>query len=310
MKKRWIYRYFSLPLLALTLAFAGCATSASYKAPLGSYKEANTLVVENTRTIITQANQVERDIYIDKQVRHHSAIDIDGLHDVEVFSQDQLAARLRALDIMDAYGTLLLRIVNAEAPQTITETSGTLAKDVTNLLGMMAKLQGTNNAAFKSASVPAANLVSQVAGLAMEQKMQEALKTAVETGYEPMQKLIALLSEETYGAYKRKRAQLLRAQRYLLEDYDAELKKGASLSESALKKNAEQIKSQLSYWEESAEANPDLLFAAMAKAQESLLAYVRSDKMPRDTDDFSSAMADYLARVKQVGSSIKDLGKF
>ena len=310
MRQRWTYRFFTLLLLALAVAFSGCATTASYKAPVGNYKEANTLVVDNTRAIITQANQVERDIYIDRQVRHHARIDMDGIHDAEVFSQDQLAARLQALDTIDAYGTLLLRIVNAEAPQTIAETSGTLAKDATNLLGMMAKLQGKSDVAFKNASDPAANLVSQVAGLAMEQKTQEALKAAVEAGYEPMRSLVAVLSEETYGAYKRKRAQLLQEQRYLLEDYDAELKKGASLSESTLKKNAEQIKAQLNTWEASAEANPDLLFAAMAKAQEALLAYVRSDKTLKDTDDFSSAMANYLARVKQVGASIKDLGKF
>ena len=309
MRPRWTYRSFSLLLLALTAAVAGCAIPSS-KAPLGDYKAANTLVIDNTRAIITQANQVERDSYIDKQVRHHSRIDMDGVHDVELFSPDQLAARLKALDTIDAYGTLLLRIVNADAPQSIVETSGTLAKDTTNLLGMMSKLQGKDDTAFKSASGPAANLVSQVAGLAMDQKMQEALKTAVETGYEPMQKLIAVLSEDTCIAYTRKRAQLLREQRYILKDYDAELQKGDSLSEAALKKIAEQLKVQLNNWEESAAANPGLLFAAMARAQAALLSYVRSDKKPRDGDDFSSAMADYLAHVKQVGASIKDLGKF
>ena len=309
MRPRWTYRSLTLLLLVLTVAFAGCATPSS-KAPLGDYTAANTLVVDNTRAIITQANQVERDIYIDRQVRHHAALDMDGLHEVELFSPDQLAARLKALCTIDAYGTLLLRIVNADAPQSIVETSGTLARDTTNLLGMMANLQGKDDTAFKSASAPAANIVSQVAGLAMDHKVQEALKTAVEAGDEPMRRLLTVLSEDTYAAYKRKRAQLLREQRYILNDYDAELKKGGSLKEEVLKKYAEPLKIQLNNWEESAAANPDLLFTAMGKAQAALLAYVRSDKTPRDAEDFSSAMADYLARVKQVGAAIKDLGKF
>jgi uncharacterized membrane protein len=151
MRRRWRDHRFTLLLLVLAIAFAGC-TTVSYKVPIGNYKEANTLVIENTRTIINQANQVERNIYVDKQVRQHSTIDMDGIHDVELFSQDQLAARMKALDTIDAYGTLLLKIVNSDAPQSIAETSGTVSKDVTNLLGMMANLQGNNDTAFKSAA--------------------------------------------------------------------------------------------------------------------------------------------------------------
>jgi hypothetical protein len=191
MRQRWRNHRFTLLLLVLTVAFAAC-TTVSYKVPIGNYKEANTLVIENTRAIIKQANQVERKIYVDKQVRQHLRIDMDGIHDVELFSQDQLAARMKALDTIDAYGTLLLKIVNSDAPQSIAETSGTVSKDVTNLLGMMAKLQGKEDTAFKSAADPAANLVSQVVGLAMDLKIREALNKAVEAGYEPMKKLITL----------------------------------------------------------------------------------------------------------------------
>ena len=307
-QKRRNHRFILL-LLVFIVAFTAC-TTVSYKVPIGNYKEANTLVIENTRTIIKQANQVEREIYVDKQVRQHKPIDIKGIHTVELFSQDQLAARMKALDTIDAYGTLLLKIVNADAPQSIAETSGTVSKDVTNLLGMMAKLQGREDTDFKSAADPLAKLVSQVVGLAMKEEIREALNKAVEAGYAPMKKLIALLSEEAYGAYKRKRAQLLQKQRYLLDGYDAELKKGTSLKEETLKKYAEQIKVELNKWEASAEANPDFMFDAMERAQVALLAYARSDKSQKDTDDFSYAMADYLARMKQVAASIKNLSPF
>ena len=307
-QKRRNHRFILL-FLVFTVAFAAC-TTVSYKVPIGNYKEANTLVIENTRTIIKQANQVEREIYVDKQVRRHKTIDTKGIHTIELFSQDQLAARMKALDTIDAYGTLLLKIVNTDAPQSIAETSGTVSKDVTNLLGMIVKLQGREDTDFKSAADPLAKLVSQVVGLAMKEEIREALNKAVEAGYEPMKKLIALLSEEAYGAYKRKRAQLLQKQRYLLDGYDAELRKGTSLREEVLKKYAEQIKVELNKWEASAEANPDFMFDAMERAQVALLAYARSDKSQKDTDDFSYAMADYLARMKQVAASIKNLSQF
>ncbi len=291
------------------LTLGGC-TAVSYKVPVGNYREANTLVVENTKTVIRQANEVERRIYIDKQVRQHAEIDMDGIRKVELFSQDQLAARMKALDVIDAYGTLLLKIANMDAPASVAESAGTISKDVTNLLGMTAKLEGKKDAAFKNASEPVGSLVTQVVGFAMNRKTREALDKAVEEGYKPMASLVALLSEETYGLHKRKRAQLLQRQRYLLEDYDAELKKGASLKDDALKKYADQIKAELKNWEDSTEANPDLMFDAFTKAQVALLAYVRSEKGQKDTDDFSYAMAEYLARVKQVGVSMKSLSQF
>jgi len=309
MRQRWRNHRFTLLLLVFAVAFAAC-TTVSYKVTIGNYKDANTLVVENTRTIFKQANQVERNIYINRQIRNHLSIDMDDIHKAELFSQDQLAARMKALDTIDAYGTLLLKIVNSDAPQSIAETSGTVSKDVANLLGMMAKLKGDKDTAFKSAANPLANLVSQVVGLAMNYKIREALNKAAEAGYEPMKNLIALLSEDAYGAYKRKRAQLLQDQQYLLDAYDSELKKGQSLREDVLKKYAEQIKVELNNWEGSAEANPDLMFDAMTRAQVALLAYVRSNKTQKDTDDFSYAMAEYLARVKQVGASIKNLSQF
>jgi hypothetical protein len=307
-QKRRTYR-FTLLFLVLAVALAGCAT-VSWKVPIGNYKEANTFVIENTRTIIKQANQVERAIYIDKQVHDHSRIDLEDIQHAEVFFQDQLAARMKALDTMDAYGTLLLEIVNSDVPKSIAENSGIVSQDASNLLGMMAALRDKEDAAFKSVADPAAKLVSQVAGLAMDRKIREALDKAVEAGYEPMNRLITLLGDETYGAYKRKRNQLLQEQRYLLKDYNLELKKGTSLKEDALKKYAEQIKTELNNWEESAEANPNLMFGAMTKAQVALLAYTRSDKTPKDADDFSYAMSDYLARVKQVGVSMKNLSQF
>jgi hypothetical protein len=309
MRQKWRSYRFSLLLPVLAIVLAGCATG-TYKVPIENYREANTLVTENARTIIKQANQVERAIYIDKQVRNHLRIDLEDIQHAEVFSQDQLAARMKALDTMDAYGTLLLEIVNSDVPTSIVENSGIVSQDATNLLKMMAALRGEDDTAFKDAADPAAKLVSQVAGLAMERKIREALDKAVEASYEPMNRLITLLGDETYGAYKRKRSQLLQEQRYLLKDYNLELKKGASLKEDALKKYAEQLKTELSNWEESDEADPKLMFDAMAKAQVALLAYARSDKTPGDAGAFSHAMTEYLARVKQVGVSMKKLSQF
>jgi hypothetical protein len=139
----------------------------------------------------------------------------------------------------------------------------------------------------------------------MQQKIKEAFDNAVNAGYGPMNQLIVVLSKETWGAWERKRAQLHQELRYLLEDYNAELKKGKKAKEETLQKYGDQIKTNLNNFEESDRGNPQLLFSAMETAQKALLAYARSDKTPKDTDEFTSAMEDYLSKVKQVGAYIK-----
>ena len=195
MRQKWRNHGLTALLLVLMVSFAGCTTVA-YKVPIGNYKDANSLVIENTRMIIQQANQVERENYIDKQVIKHSEIRMSSVHEAELFTEDQLAARMKALDTIDAYGTLLLKIVNSDSPKSIAESSGTIAKDVDNLAGMIAKLQGANDAEFKNAADPLMKIVSQVVGYAMEQKIREALDKAIKSGYEPMNKLITALDRE------------------------------------------------------------------------------------------------------------------
>jgi hypothetical protein len=309
MRRKWEHRrYLILLLLVIAVACGGCGTT-DYKVPIGNYNEANSLVIDYARTMIEQANQVNRDIHIDRQVRHHEIIDLDGVREAELFSQDQLAARMKALDIMDSYGTLLLKIVNSDAPKTIAETSGAVAKDVTNLLGMIAKLQGEKDDAFKGAAGPVANIVSQVVDVAMKQKIRKALEKAVEEGSGPIIKLITVLDQETFLAYERKRLRLHRELESLLREYNAELQKGKSLNETVLQKYADQVKAKLTALEESEKANPERLFDAMSRAQVALLGYARSKKDQKDTSEFNDAMEDYLARVKLVGAYMKKLNE-
>ena len=306
---RWRWRNHTLIplLLVLSVAFAGCASVAAYKVPIGNYKEANSLVVEDTRTIIQQANQVERAMYIDRQVRNRSKINLEEVHGVELFSQDQLATRMKALDTIDTYGTLLLKIANSDAPKSISEAAGSVTKDAANLTGMIAKLKGQKDTAFKNAADPLAKLVSEVANLAIDKKIKEALNKAVEDGYGPISGLIENLDIETHVAFDGKQSLLIDELTDLKLAYNSELEKGKAAKEDALKKYADQIKANLNNLEQLQQANPSLLFNAMEKAQIALLAYARSGKTPKDTDEFTYAMEEYLSRVKQVGTYIKKL---
>ena len=299
----------SVLFLALAIGPAGCSTI-SYKVPIGNYNEANFLVIENTKTIIKKANQVERMIYVDRQVRGHSNIDISEIRRLELYSGDQLAARIRALDIMHAYGNLLLQIVNSDSPQNIADSSGMVSRDVANLLALTSKLNDERDTIFKTAAAPVADIVSQVVALGMSLKISDALNKAVETGYRPMDRLITLLGDEAYGCYKRKKAQLQQELITTLKNYNSELQKGDSLKEEALRRWADQIRTSLDNLEASDEANPKLMFDAAARSQVALLAYARSKKTQKNSDDFSKAMADYLSIVRQVASSIKNLNQY
>ncbi|MGA2403284.1 MAG: hypothetical protein ABSG91_16510 [Syntrophobacteraceae bacterium] len=305
--KRYYWRSALLTLLLVSIAAAGCSTVTAYKAPLTNYRDANTIVVESARTFITQANQVEREDYIDSQVRSHSEIDFLKMEQTQILTPDQIENRIKALESLSEYGTLLVKIANSDAPQDISDKAKNISTDLNNLAKAVNALHGGEDLPFKTTVDPAINIIGQVAKSAMEKKIQEALDKAVSSGYDPIMNLIDLVSNDASVAYQRQRSYLSAQRKYAWEDYNGEAEKGKDAKADVLKKDADQLKAVLVKWDELPQTNPEKLFGAMREAQRALLAYAGSRKTSKDVEDFTDAMTKYLERVKEVEAALKKL---
>jgi hypothetical protein len=296
-----------LPGLWVALLLGGCST-AGYRAPVAQFNEAAAIVVETSRVYITQVNKVERDIYIDGQVAAGQPIDPKEIQARALLTPDEIELRLSALDELTRYGNLLLKLANSDAPDTIAERAEGLGKAVDKLSAdVNTRLGRPENAGFKNAMGPVTSVISQVARLAAERKIQEALNAAVKAGEKPVTNLLDVLSEETLAAYERKRTYLSRSRTWAVDAYNEEARKGERASKDALKKYAGQIRVQLDEWDAFAAARPQDSFAAFAEAHVALVAYANSPKTPRDLNEFVSEMERFLYRAKKVEQAMRKL---
>ncbi len=90
-----------LATLIATLALLGglgCARHSAYKAPVIKFRDASIVVIELTKTYLTELNKVERDQYIYTHASVPQQIKLNELEREQVFSRDAVATRLQALD--------------------------------------------------------------------------------------------------------------------------------------------------------------------------------------------------------------------
>lgn len=301
---------FQILLLGLwaALVLSGCST-AGYRAPVAQFNEAAAIVVDASRVYITQVNKVERDSYIDEQVAAGQPIALKEIQARTLLTPEEIALRLNALDELTRYGDLLLKLANSDAPDSIAARAEGLGKAVEQLsTDVYVRMGRPENAAFKSAVGPVTTIVSQVAQLAAERKVKEALDTAVKAGEKPVKHLLDVLSEETLAAYERRRNHLSRSRTWAVDAYNEETRKGDRANRDALTKYAAQIKSQLDEWDAFAAANPQDGLLAFAEAHKALVIYASSAKMPKDLNEFISEMERFLYRAKRVEQAIRRLG--
>src|SRR5258708_22842408 len=85
-----------LATLIATLALLsglGCAKPSAYKAPVIKFRDASIVVIELTKTYLTELNKVERDQYIYTHASLPQQINLNELEREHVFSRDAIATR-------------------------------------------------------------------------------------------------------------------------------------------------------------------------------------------------------------------------
>lgn len=295
---------FSVAFMSLIM-LNGCSTTAGYKKPISDFQNGSSVVTESARVYVTQLNKTQRDAYIDRQVSEAKQIKLTEVDEVQVFSPEAIEARLGALNELSKYGELLGQLANSDAPEKISSNAGDLAKSLENLGGNINKLGPAMNTDFKSTFGPAAILMGEVARLAVEKKIQEALDKAILSGEEPIKKLIRTIRNDLVTAYQLRRNAVTGNRVIYVDGYETERLKGVDVV--SLRKRGDEIKSNLDVWEALPTSNPSEGLDAMASAHSALVDYAKSPKKPEDLSAFAVQMEIFVARAKRVGNAVRQL---
>ncbi len=306
--KRLIHFEYYAPVVALTalILFAGCSSTAGYKKPISDFQNASSVVTDSARIYVNQLNKTERDAYIDGQVSTSNQILLTEIEKKQVFSPEEIQARLEALSELSKYGELLGQLANSDAPERITSSAEDLATSLEKLVTNVGKLSPSSNKAFSGAIGPAAQLMGEVARLVIEKKIQGALDEAILAGEEPVVKLIRAIRDDLIIAYERKRQAISASRVVYVDGYENERTK-PSLTVDRLRKRGEEIKSVLDVWESFPAGNPSDGLNAMATAHTALVDYAKSPKNAADLAAFAAQMETFVSRAKRIGMAVQKL---
>lgn len=296
---------FFIPLLSVFF-LTGCPSTVGYKKPISDFQNASSAVTASAAIYVTQLNKTERDAYIDTQVSKAEPIKLSEIEQKQVFSPNQIQARLDALDTLTKYGELLAQLANSDAPERITSNADDLGSSLTKLAKDVDKLDPSTDKTFINAVKPATLIIGEIARYAIERKIQKALNEAILNGETPVIELIRAIRDDLVIAYQRKRTAISGSRVIYIDGYSSEQSKSKPNTEK-LRKRGEEIKTVLNVWETFPGSNPSAGLDAMAEAHKALVDYAKSPKNEADLATFIAQMETFVARAKRVGTAVQQL---
>lgn len=297
-----------LPPVLIFIAATGCAKPSAYKAPVGKFRDASTVVIQSTKVYLTELNKVERDQYIYSQASKPEQIRLDEIEQVQVFSKDGIVARLNALDQLASYVDLLDQLANSSTPETTKKKASDLQTSLTNLLGQIKALTGEDDKQFKNVAGRVLPVIGDLLQAFAEQAIESALEKAIATGAEPVNQLIQAIEQDATVAYQRKRSGLSAARVILVDQYNREFEKGNGADPAKLKAYADAISVGEDRWEAFLTAQPTDGLEAMKRANQALVKFAATPK-PNITDltSFVDAMDSFANTASRVGRAVQEL---
>jgi hypothetical protein len=303
--KWWARRPFSMATILLVVSIAaGCRAPSAYKAPVTTFRDSSSVVIESTKRYLTALNKTERDIY--EQASQSRQIQLLRINEVQVFDPQEIGARIRALDQLADYTALLYVLVTSDAPETTKGRAADLGDTLSRLSDEIAKLSGTRNDALKDAAARAFPVIGDILHAIVERKIQDALKRAIVAGDSPVNELIAAIKTDSALAYEQKRNALSATRRAAVDAYNSEFEKRDKADPARLKGYADVVAATEDRWEAFQTARPVDGLAAMQQAN---AAMVKFAKTPRptvaDLATFVDAMELFASTATRVGEAVR-----
>ncbi len=289
-----------IPVASLLL-LGGCAKPSDYKEPIRKFQTASSVAIENARAEYMSANKKERDAEIDKSIYLGEEIEPVIFFDEEliVIKQDDLNARINALNTLAKHGELLLTLANSDAPNDAKNAVNSLDDAVLNLKDSLEKVS-PDDQEFREKAGVFATVAGEVTRLVMNHKINEALDKAIILSEDNVLPLIDLLQKEMLKFPELHKGRIAEAITARIKAYNKELPSDLEKR----KKAGEEIKNA---GDEALLFPQDPGFKIMKHAYETLVIYAKSSKTPQDLEGLVAAMNAFADQAKTIADSIKTI---
>lgn len=298
-------RHWLVCMLCAMAMLTGCATPASYTAPVTQFQQASAVVIESARAAYRADGQRERDNLIDRYVAERRPFSNEDVLHQGVLSPQALRIRMQVLDTLARHGTLLLSLAGSDAGTRAQTAAHDVAAAVVELNAELAK-PGHAATAFKNQATSVGAAVGLVAQYAIERRIERALNEAIAQSAAPVQRMLQLLKQDADLMHDRQTAIATEVRRRAYEAVRDELARRPAIRAESLAAAVVQLKLGAAA-EDAAYTAPPLgeSLDAMDKAHRELVAYAQSAKSPQDFSDLVDAMDTFVGRAAALASALR-----
>jgi hypothetical protein len=308
------HSFASIVLASLLLGSqAGCGND-DYKKPIAQFSTASAVVVASARQTLQQVNQVEEDAELDRQIFQAEPFDEMKIRAKDIITEGEIEVRVRALDQLSRYTSALADLAALQAPGQVTGQFQDVGTAFTMLAKDAEKLKGNPSSLFDSSKFSGV-VAAATAGIGIvvqaveEHKARHQIAGQIRDHDKEVTDLISLLGDELQVAYLRKKSDQGQQGVILSATLKAELDRPKQGDPTLRLLLGERLKDWRNRQLALASADPKPSMVAMEKSHQALVAYMNSDKNPKNLSELYAAAQDFFSRVQPLAQALAGLLK-
>jgi len=305
----------TLPVLLAALLLlqlqAGCGNE-DYQKPIKQFQDASAVVIASARQTLLQMNDVEENAELSRQVFQGEAFDEKKIKVRDLITQEEIAVRTGALDQLARYTSALADLAALKSPADVTKQFQDVGSAFATLAQDAGKLGGSrlfDNPKFSGAVQAATTGIGIVVRAIEEHRARREIEKQIREQDAAVSSLIALIGDELQAAYQRRRQADSEEGVFLTAALKLELEKPGHGDPALRLLLGDHLRDWRSHQAALATANPKPSVEAMQKAHQALVAYVNSDKSPKNLSELIAAAQDFASRVQPLGQALAALLK-
>lgn len=295
---------------ALALVVLQGCVSVTLREPIGTFQQGVAQASASLGAYYTELNRFERELYLDERLYDptQEVLATDARNQPtpllgKVFKPESIRARQDAIALLGLYADRLMALAGSEAPPQFSagakvtgEHLGALAQRVSALAE-----QGDSTAAKYVGPVTA--LVGVLGDMYLEQRREEALVLAVEKGAPRVRAIIDLLESDLVDVIQPQRLTGLKQGLAMRVAYYNDAREKLTLAER--REVLRDIAGAVEQYEALVVFNPTELTGALRDAHEGLVAFAKSERKPRNFDEFLAVMKGFQGRIDLASEAVK-----
>jgi hypothetical protein len=301
----------SLLALLVLLFLMGCVPDQDYTPVVTQFQQSADTLSHAFQTLLTNANLVEYDHYIDSQAFEHAPLSTSEIDSRAVITPEELKLRSDAIRALAQYTSALATLAQGKQEEKIVQDATTASTSFSSLATDSQTAAASHHlipttADYAGPISSAASAAGIILGLIERHRTHEEIRQSIEKNDPALTALFDMLGTESQAIYGRQKSTQSAEGVLLFTDYNREIALAAP-DKDYLLQLSDRIKQFRRNQALVDQADPTAAIAAFKKSHDALVAVILApkDAKPRTLAELVTSVKSFAAEVQPLEAGSK-----